>query len=265
MGTVYRAVQRSLEKSVAVKILKPRGGPDSDSIDRFVAEAKAIARMRHPNIVGIQGLGRLPDGNYFLVMDLVEGGRPRSAVEGRPSGRTRGGRDRRPGGGRPGACASAGDRPPRPEAEQRPDRRRWSCDGRRFRVGQEVRRGPRPDRPELRRRNAPLHGPGAGGRPMGIGRPSDRHPRTRCAALRRCSRAVRPTKARCDRGHDPRGFARASAADRPSRRARGDGRDRRPLPEQAARRSFRIGGRGRGSPPARRAPEHPIVFRESPM
>jgi serine/threonine protein kinase len=74
MGTVYRAVQRSLEKTVAVKVLKPRVGPDPDSIDRFVAEAKAVARMRHPNIVGIQGLGRLPDGSYFLVMDLVEGG-----------------------------------------------------------------------------------------------------------------------------------------------------------------------------------------------
>jgi serine/threonine protein kinase len=74
MGTVYRAVQMSLEKTVAVKVLKPRAGPDPDSIDRFVAEAKAVARMRHPNIVGIQGLGRFPDGSYFLVMDFVEGG-----------------------------------------------------------------------------------------------------------------------------------------------------------------------------------------------
>ena len=41
---------------------------------RFFAEARALARLRHPHIVGVHGIGRMADGRYFLVMDLVEDG-----------------------------------------------------------------------------------------------------------------------------------------------------------------------------------------------
>jgi eukaryotic-like serine/threonine-protein kinase len=40
---------------------------------RFVQEAQILARLRHPNIVGVRGLGRFPSGGYFLVMDFING------------------------------------------------------------------------------------------------------------------------------------------------------------------------------------------------
>src|SRR5262249_36022419 len=42
-------------------------------VQRFLGEARTIAKMRHPNIVGIHGLGRAPGGAYFIVMELVAG------------------------------------------------------------------------------------------------------------------------------------------------------------------------------------------------
>src|SRR5262249_43520601 len=42
--------------------------------ERFLEEAAILGRLRHPGIVAVRGLGRLPDGGHFLVMGLVEGG-----------------------------------------------------------------------------------------------------------------------------------------------------------------------------------------------
>jgi serine/threonine protein kinase len=80
MGEVYEAVQRSLRKHVALKLI-PREALDSPSrVRRFFTEARALARLRHPHIVGVHGIGRMADGRYFLVMDLVEGGRTLAAL-----------------------------------------------------------------------------------------------------------------------------------------------------------------------------------------
>ena len=72
MGAVYRATQRSLDKTVAVKIMHGLGA-DSTGVSRFLREARAVSQLRHPNIVGVHGVGRTPDGGYFLVMDFVDG------------------------------------------------------------------------------------------------------------------------------------------------------------------------------------------------
>jgi serine/threonine protein kinase len=50
-------------------------------VERFVGEARTIAKLRHPNIVGIHGLGRTPGGSCFLIMDLVNG--PNLAILGK--------------------------------------------------------------------------------------------------------------------------------------------------------------------------------------
>lgn len=73
MGEVFRAVQKSLGKPVAVKILKNVEDSSREAIQRFLREARAVAQVRHPGIVNVHGVGRCPDGGYFLVMDLVEG------------------------------------------------------------------------------------------------------------------------------------------------------------------------------------------------
>lgn len=73
IGKVYRATQLSLERSVAVKTLAKSLQRDPIAVDRFVDEARTLARLSHPNIVGVHGLGQYPGGGYFLVMDFVKG------------------------------------------------------------------------------------------------------------------------------------------------------------------------------------------------
>jgi serine/threonine protein kinase len=80
MGEVYEATQKSLRKRVALKLIKREALDSPSRVRRFFAEARALARLRHPRIVGVHGIGRMADGRYFLVMDLVEGGTTLSAL-----------------------------------------------------------------------------------------------------------------------------------------------------------------------------------------
>ena len=72
MGAVYRARQKSLDRDVAIKILPRELGEDAEFRSRFRAEAKAMARLRHPNLIAVHDFGQA--GPYlFLVMDYVNG------------------------------------------------------------------------------------------------------------------------------------------------------------------------------------------------
>jgi serine/threonine protein kinase len=73
MGTVYRAVHLGLERPVAVKIIKPEFASDPDVADRFMREARTMARLRHPHAAMIFDAGLLPDGRHFIIMEFVEG------------------------------------------------------------------------------------------------------------------------------------------------------------------------------------------------
>jgi hypothetical protein len=73
MGKVYQAWRHSESRPVAVKFLRKTLLDQPGVVQRFLGEARTVARLRHPNIVGIHGLGRTPGGAYFLVMDLVAG------------------------------------------------------------------------------------------------------------------------------------------------------------------------------------------------
>jgi hypothetical protein len=70
MATVYRAFDRSLERPVAVKVLRPELAADETIVARFRAEAQAAARLSHPNIVQIYDTGE-HDGLHFLVMEYL--------------------------------------------------------------------------------------------------------------------------------------------------------------------------------------------------
>ncbi len=74
MGEVYEAIQKSLGKRVALKVIRREALDSPSRVRRFFAEARALARLGHSQIVGVHGIGRMVDGRYFLVMDLVEGG-----------------------------------------------------------------------------------------------------------------------------------------------------------------------------------------------
>lgn len=74
MGTVYRAVDRSLEREVALKVLRPDLA-DEAAATRVEREARILARLEHPGIVPVHDAGMLADGRVFYVMKLVRGGR----------------------------------------------------------------------------------------------------------------------------------------------------------------------------------------------
>src|SRR5262249_4960044 len=72
MGVVYRARQRLLKRLVALKMIK--GGAGSEVLRaRFRAEAEAVARLRHPNIVQVHEVGEL-DGQLYCALEYVPGG-----------------------------------------------------------------------------------------------------------------------------------------------------------------------------------------------
>ena len=70
---MYEARLHGTGREVAVKFLRNTLLQHPEVVRRFIGEARTIARLRHPNIVGTEGLGRTPGGSYFIVMDLVAG------------------------------------------------------------------------------------------------------------------------------------------------------------------------------------------------
>ena len=72
MGVVYRARQRSLNRTVALKVLPPSMAADPVSLGRFRREIAALARCEHPNLVKILTSGSDGDRHYY-AMELVEG------------------------------------------------------------------------------------------------------------------------------------------------------------------------------------------------
>ena len=72
MGAVYKACQKDLDRMVAVKILPPEAGNDAESLNRFRSEARAMAKLNHPNIVSIYDFG-VKEGQCYFVMEYVEG------------------------------------------------------------------------------------------------------------------------------------------------------------------------------------------------
>ncbi|MFK7742081.1 MAG: serine/threonine-protein kinase [Planctomycetota bacterium] len=72
MGVVYRAHQKSLDRELAVKVLRPGELMFGDAIRRFELEAKSLARLRHRHIVSVHEVGKA-DGLVYFTMDLIEG------------------------------------------------------------------------------------------------------------------------------------------------------------------------------------------------
>jgi tRNA A-37 threonylcarbamoyl transferase component Bud32 len=73
MGIVYDAYHLLLQKSVAIKVLRPELAAIEDLRDRFEAEARAAAAIGHPNIITVTDMGQTPDGALYFVMDRLRG------------------------------------------------------------------------------------------------------------------------------------------------------------------------------------------------
>ncbi|MBL8814000.1 MAG: serine/threonine protein kinase [Planctomycetaceae bacterium] len=82
MGRVYRATDRRLGRTVAVKMLVDADDPEL--LSRFEAEAKAVASISHPNITRLFEFARTEQGTPYCVMEYIAGGTLADALAGRP-------------------------------------------------------------------------------------------------------------------------------------------------------------------------------------
>jgi eukaryotic-like serine/threonine-protein kinase len=72
MSSVYCALDRLLERKVALKILHPHYGDDEEYVERFRREARAVAQLSHPNIVTVIDRGE-DDGQQYIVFEYIDG------------------------------------------------------------------------------------------------------------------------------------------------------------------------------------------------
>jgi eukaryotic-like serine/threonine-protein kinase len=83
MGEVYRARDTRLGRDVAIKVLPEAPAKDAERLSRFAQEARAIAALSHPNILGIHDIGT-HEGAPFLVGEFLEGQTLRERLEAGP-------------------------------------------------------------------------------------------------------------------------------------------------------------------------------------
>jgi hypothetical protein len=79
MGVVYRARHKALDREVALKVLAAHVAAERAFADRFQREARALAKLQHPNIVAVHDFG-VTDGLFWLVMEFVDGVNVREAM-----------------------------------------------------------------------------------------------------------------------------------------------------------------------------------------
>ena len=82
MGAVYKARQIELDRFVAIKLLPLEISVDNDFAERFRREARAMARLDHPNIVGVYDFGATNEGHLYFVMAYVEGANLHQMIHG---------------------------------------------------------------------------------------------------------------------------------------------------------------------------------------
>jgi serine/threonine protein kinase len=73
MGAVYEGSHVDLDRCVAIKLLLPDFTADADALERFRREARAAARLNHPNVADTYDYGVLPEGGAYIIMEMVEG------------------------------------------------------------------------------------------------------------------------------------------------------------------------------------------------
>ena len=73
MGAVYLAQHPTIGKRVALKVIRPELTADEETLTRFFNEARAVTQIGHDNIIDVKDFGQTPDGDSFIVMELLEG------------------------------------------------------------------------------------------------------------------------------------------------------------------------------------------------
>ena len=72
MGTVYRGTHVLMDKTVAIKVLRPSLAADEKIVARFSREARAASRISHPHALSVTDFGEDENGVVFLVMEYLE-------------------------------------------------------------------------------------------------------------------------------------------------------------------------------------------------
>ena len=173
MGVVYAARQASIDRTVAVKMLKPDIAEQAEQRDKFLSEAVVTGDLDHPNIVPIYDLGSNEAGALFYSMKRVQG-TPWMKVDRREIAR-REPRDSDESGRRRGLRPRPRRDPSRPEARERDARRLRRSAGDGLGPGAVHRRcsaRPTASRSRQHGRHAGLHGPGNGHRARRAHRPA---------------------------------------------------------------------------------------------
>ena len=80
MGIIFEATQLTVDRRVAIKLLKPTLSRDPSLVERFQLEVKVVAQICHPNVVSLIDSGHDPTGLTYLVMEFVEGKTLRQAL-----------------------------------------------------------------------------------------------------------------------------------------------------------------------------------------
>ncbi len=81
MGSVYQATHLELDRTIALKIVLPDFVSNSETLERFRQEARAAARLNHPNVISVYDFGILPTGQAYLAMELLTGHSLREELE----------------------------------------------------------------------------------------------------------------------------------------------------------------------------------------
>jgi len=80
MGEVYLALDKVLDRQVALKVLHRQYADDEEFVERFKREAQSAAALSHPNIVSTYDRGRSEDGTYYIAMEYLSGGTLKARV-----------------------------------------------------------------------------------------------------------------------------------------------------------------------------------------
>lgn len=81
MAEVYKGYQENLDRFVAIKLMHAFLISDQDFLNRFQREARAMAALNHPNIVGVYDFDVYGDNSYYLVMEYIRGGTLKDRLE----------------------------------------------------------------------------------------------------------------------------------------------------------------------------------------
>lgn len=73
MGAVYRARHIYLDEERAIKLIRTQFAESEDFVNRFIREAKILAKLHHPNLVELYEFGMLENNQFFMVLEFLRG------------------------------------------------------------------------------------------------------------------------------------------------------------------------------------------------